>query len=37
MKLQKKEAIGENLLYVMVWTAIILRSEEHTSELQSQR
>ncbi len=24
MKLQKKEAIGENLLYVMVWTAIIL-------------
>ncbi len=24
MKRQKKEAIGENLLYVMVWTAIIL-------------
>ena len=24
MKIQKKQAIGENLLYVMVWTAIIL-------------
>lgn len=24
MKLQKKQAIGENLLYVMVWSAIIL-------------
>ena len=24
MKIQKKQAIGENLLYVMVWAAIIL-------------
>ena len=24
MKIQKKQAIGENLIYVMVWTAIIL-------------
>ena len=24
MKIQKKQAIGENLLYLMVWSAIIL-------------